>query len=85
MAAGPLWELKLHPSQPAATSLPGLTVETGGPETEINCQVSGAGLGGGCQSLCFLAGGGVVVSRACPKLSPQYAISPHPNDTGARI
>lgn len=31
-------------------------VETGGPETEINCQVSGAEWGA-CQPLCFLAGG----------------------------
>lgn len=58
MAAGPLWELKLHPSQPAATSLPGLTVETGGPETEINCQVSGAGLGGAASLCASLLGGG---------------------------
>lgn len=30
-------------------------METGGPETEINCQVSGAEWGA-CQLLCFLAG-----------------------------
>ena len=32
------------------------SVETGGPETEINCQVSGAEWGA-CQPLCFLAKG----------------------------
>lgn len=81
VAAGPLRELELHPSKPAAASLPGLTVETGGPETEINCQVSGEEWGA-CQPLCFLAQGVGTGSnsRPCPKLLPQHAIFPQPPD-----
>lgn len=81
VAAGPLREQELHPSKPAAASLPGLTVETGGPETEINCQVSGEEWGA-CQPLCFLAQevGAGSNSRPCPRLLLLRAIFPQPPD-----